>query len=70
MDIPPLHEDLMKEWEGQIDSTVISLYPEIVDIFGTKESFYVILRPDNYIGLISDDFSPEVVRGYLNRVRR
>lgn len=69
-DIPPLPNDLMKEWEGQIDSTVISLYPEIVDIFGTKESFFLILRPDNYIGLISNDFSPEVVPGYLNRVSR
>lgn len=69
-DIPPLPDELMREWEGQIDSTVISLYPEIVDIFGTKESFFLILRPDNYIGLISNEFSPEVVRDYLNLVSR
>ena len=70
IEIPPLPDDLMKEWEGQIDSTVISLYPEIVEIFDMKESFFVILRPDNYIGLISDDFSPELVRKYLNLITR
>lgn len=69
-EIPPLPDDLMQEWQGSIDSTVISLYPEIAEIFGTKESFFVILRPDNYIGLISNDFSPEVVRSYLNLVSR
>jgi hypothetical protein len=67
-EIPPLPIDLMQEWAGAIDSTVISLYPNIADIFGTRESFYVILRPDNYIGLISNDFSPDTVRGYLNLV--
>ena len=69
-EIPPLPDDLMQEWEGLIDSTVISLYPNIAEIFGTKESFFVILRPDNYIGLISNDFSPDVVRSYLNLVTR
>ena len=69
-EIPPLPADLMQEWEGLIDSTVISLYPNIAEIFGTKESFFVILRPDNYIGLISNDFSPELVRKYLNKITR
>ena len=69
-EIPPLPEDLMDKWDGKIDSTVISLYPNIAEIFGTKESFFVILRPDNYIGLISNDFSPDVVRKYLDLVSR
>lgn len=69
-EIPPLPDDLMLEWEGLIDSTVISLYPNIAEIFGTKESFFIILRPDNYIGLISNDFSSELVRKYLNRITR
>src|SRR5258706_15842440 len=64
-EIPPLPADLMQEWKGLIDSTVISLYPEIAEVFGTKKSFFVILRPDNYIGLISVDFSKELVRKYL-----
>ena len=69
-DIPPLPNDLMKEWEGMIDSTVISLFPELTEVFGTTKSFFVILRPDNYIGMISDDFSPDAVRKYLNLVVR
>jgi 2-polyprenyl-6-methoxyphenol hydroxylase-like FAD-dependent oxidoreductase len=68
--IPTLPADLMESWHGMIDSKLISLYPHISEIFGTKESFFVILRPDNYIGLISNDFSPELVRSYLDRVRR
>ena len=69
-EIPPLPDDLMQDWTGLIDSTVISLYPNIAKIFGTKESFFIILRPDNYIGLISDDFSPDLVRKYLNLISR
>ncbi len=69
-EIPPLPDDLMQRWEEMIDSTVISLYPNITEIFGVTKSFFVILRPDNYIGLISDKFSPDVVRDYLNLVGR
>ena len=29
----------MQKWKGAIDSTVISLYPNVSDIFGTTESF-------------------------------
>ena len=69
-EIPPLPRDLMQEWDGLIDSAVISLYPNISEIFGIKQSFFVILRPDNYIGLISDKFLPDIVRNYLNIIRR
>ncbi len=66
-EIPPLPDDLMSEWQGLIDRTVIAIDPDIVKIFGTATAFFIILRPDNYIGVISDDFSPDVVRGYLSR---
>ena len=69
-EVPPLPDDLMADWKGLINTTVISLYPNITSIFGTQESFYIILRPDNYIGLLSNDFSPEVVRNYLNLITR
>jgi 2-polyprenyl-6-methoxyphenol hydroxylase-like FAD-dependent oxidoreductase len=69
-DVPTLPDDLLHEWEGRIDTTVIPLYPEIAAIFGTTGSFYLILRPDNYIGLISGDLSPQVVRDYLNLISR
>ncbi|HSK74632.1 MAG TPA: FAD-dependent monooxygenase, partial [Pyrinomonadaceae bacterium] len=44
------------------------LYPHIAEIFGAKESFTVILRPDNYIGLISSGVSAERIRNYLDRI--
>ena len=69
-EIPPLSEELLNQWEGKIDSHFYSLFPHVAEVFGTSESFYLILRPDNYIGLISNDFSPEAVRSYLSLVSR
>jgi len=66
-EIPPLPDDLMEQWREGIDSRVFSLDEKIADIFGSNRSFFLILRPDNYIGLISDDFSPENVAAYLGR---
>lgn len=65
--LPPLPEGLMDEWRGRMDSTVITLTPRIADIFGSSRSFFVILRPDNYIGIISDDLSVDSVRRYLGK---
>lgn len=69
-DIPPLPDDLMLQWQGWIDSHVFELDDKLSKIFGTRSAFFVILRPDNYIGLISDDLSVEVVRRYMNRFSR
>ncbi len=44
------------------------LFPNLVQIFGLTKSFTVVLRPDNYIGLIAGVVSPEKVRTYLNQV--
>ena len=44
-----------------------ALYPNIASIFGNDESFLVLLRPDNYIGLISESTSLDVVKTYLVR---
>jgi hypothetical protein len=57
-----------EKWSDQIERTDIPLYPHISDMFGSTNSFFVLLRPDNYIGLISKDFSPETVRSYFNNV--
>lgn len=66
-EIPPLPDDLMKKWEEKIDSHYFDLDEKIAETFGTRSAFFVILRPDNYVGLISDDFSPETVSNYLAR---
>jgi len=66
-DIPQLPTDLMSEWQGKIDSHFFDLSSRVAEKFGTSTSFFLILRPDNYIGMISDDFSPAAVETYLSR---
>ncbi|HVE58752.1 MAG TPA: FAD-dependent monooxygenase [Pyrinomonadaceae bacterium] len=45
----------------------IPLYPNIAEIFGADKTFSVLLRPDNYIGLITEDASGEDLKQYLSR---
>ncbi len=49
------------------DSFEIPLYPNIAEIFGATKTFRVLLRPDNYIGLITEDPSGEDVRAYFSK---
>lgn len=51
-----------------IDVHRMPLYPHIADMFGSNESFQVLLRPDNYIGLIEQGNVSENVRGYIKKV--
>ena len=53
-----------------LDFHALPLYPDIVKIFETDSSFFVLLRPDNYIGLISNGNSVEEVEAYLDHVLR
>ena len=59
----PLHPAL--DWEGKMDIRRFELTENVSTKFGSDRSFLVVLRPDNYIGLISDEISPEIVDGYL-----
>jgi len=65
--IPSLPTELGERWKGAIDSHFYPLDDRVAEIFGTSKSFFVLLRPDNYIGLISDEFSPPVVERYLEK---
>lgn len=47
------------------DALTIPLYPNIASIFGSKESFTVVVRPDNYIGAIFPGLDPEKAATYL-----
>ncbi|MBD2774830.1 FAD-dependent monooxygenase [Iningainema tapete] len=58
------------EYGDLIDFNVIPLYPHVVEIFGTNQPFKVLLRPDNYIGFISTDFSLDDLKAYFNRFVR
>ncbi|MBS1797235.1 MAG: FAD-dependent monooxygenase [Acidobacteria bacterium] len=50
-----------------LDVFEIPLYPALAEIFGASRSFSVLLRPDNYIGLITEDLTGADVAKYLAR---
>lgn len=66
-DVPPLPRDLMERWVGLIDTHIFSTNETVAKTFGTNKPFFVLLRPDNYIGLIADEFSPDLIVKYLDR---
>jgi GTP cyclohydrolase III len=55
----------LDEFASYLNFEQLPLYPHIADVFSTKQTFMTIIRPDNYIGLISGIVSPENVRDYL-----
>ncbi len=55
------------EFGGLVDMHTFPLYPNIAEIFGSSESFCILLRPDNYIGYIGEDFSAASVRNYIDQ---
>jgi 2-polyprenyl-6-methoxyphenol hydroxylase-like FAD-dependent oxidoreductase len=58
----------------QLESTdilavqTIALDPQVMDVFGARKSFSVLLRPDNHIALITQDRSLKPVTDYLARI--
>jgi hypothetical protein len=67
-EIPDMKAELETAYANLIDVHTVALYPPIAEAFGAKESFMVVLRPDNYIGLISGEVSLEKVAGYMEKV--
>jgi hypothetical protein len=63
-----LQLELHKECNTLIDFNIIPLYPRVIEIFGTNQSFKVLLRPDNYIGLLSTDLSLNDIKAYFNQL--
>lgn len=66
-EILPLPDALLTKWKERIDSHVYPLDTKVQEAFGYNDSFFVILRPDNYIGLLSDDLSPNRIGQYLQK---
>ncbi len=63
-----LKGQLEREYGDCIDFHVIPLYPRVVKIFGSEQSFKVLLRPDNYIALLSLDCSLDDLKAYFHKV--
>jgi len=59
--VPPVPD----AWHDRLDILRFPLSDVAREHFGRDDPFYVLLRPDNYIGLISDDLSPAVLADYL-----
>ena len=51
-----------------VDFYEFPLYPNIAEIFGADESFYVLLRPDNYIATIASHASLAAIEDYLKKL--
>ncbi|MBV6624534.1 MAG: FAD-dependent monooxygenase [Rivularia sp. (in: Bacteria)] len=60
-----LTEKIEYEYNHLVDYHSIPLYPHIAEIFGTNESFSILLRPDNYIGFISQNVSLDKLENYF-----
>ena len=58
-------EDLDKSFDSIIDRQTVPLYPHIAELFGVDKSFNVLLRPDNYIAMISHGSSLTPIDDYL-----
>ncbi|MEZ5346376.1 MAG: FAD-dependent monooxygenase [Pyrinomonadaceae bacterium] len=58
----------LQEYKDLVEIHKLHLYPQITEIFGATESFVILLRPDNYIGLITHDPDPGVVINYLKTI--
>jgi 2-polyprenyl-6-methoxyphenol hydroxylase-like FAD-dependent oxidoreductase len=61
-------EEFSNKYADSIDFHELPLYPNVAKIFGAKESFRVLLRPDNYIGTIFSDTSFQKVENYFRRI--
>ena len=53
--------------EELLDVRNLALTTEVAEIFGSDKPFIALLRPDNYIGLISNDISAAAVHTYLDK---
>jgi 2-polyprenyl-6-methoxyphenol hydroxylase-like FAD-dependent oxidoreductase len=58
----------LEEYAHLFDHHVMPLSPEALEAFGAAKPFQVLLRPDNYIGLISADTSSGPVTDYFRKL--
>jgi hypothetical protein len=58
-------DELSSGFAGMADRHLLPLYPAVAEIFGTSETFSVLLRPDNYVATISPGKSLAPIEKYL-----
>ncbi|HYD34391.1 MAG TPA: FAD-dependent monooxygenase [Methylophilaceae bacterium] len=61
-------DDAESKITDMLDYQVLPLSETVAEAFGTTQPFNVLIRPDNYIALISVATSPEPVKAYLAEI--
>ncbi len=56
------------EYRDLINFQIMPINQSVVELFGTNRPFTVLLRPDNYIGCISTEFSVADLKAYLQQL--
>jgi 2-polyprenyl-6-methoxyphenol hydroxylase-like FAD-dependent oxidoreductase len=67
-DYQKIKDEIENDYKDSVDFSVVPIYPRVAEIFGTNKPFCVLLRPDNYIGFVSQETSLNDLRNYLNEV--
>jgi len=60
--------ELGADRQDVVEQLSLPLTPDVEEKFGTNKPFNVLLRPDNYIALVTADTSPAPVADYLQRL--
>jgi len=61
-------EKVATEYSGLLDYHIVPLTPQLIELFGSNESFNVLVRPDNHIAAISRETDLRMVREYFVEV--
>src|SRR5262247_4114358 len=61
-----LKDELTSQYPELVDFNGFPISPEVQEIFGTNKDFSVLLRPDNHVGSITTETSPDRIRTYLD----
>src|SRR5215475_1177533 len=64
-DYRDLKAEIENEYTELMDVNIIRLHPAVSKIFGAHTPCCMLLRPDNHIGFITTETSPDRIRTYL-----
>jgi 2-polyprenyl-6-methoxyphenol hydroxylase-like FAD-dependent oxidoreductase len=62
-----LNAEVEREYRGLVACHDLPLTPRAIEIFGTDKPFSVLLRPDNYIGFITEE-TAATLKSYFDNV--
>ncbi len=65
-DYQTMEAEIASDYAEMMDVQILPLRPEIAEIFEADKSFMTLVRPDNYIGLLSPEISLSELRDYFN----